>query len=210
MVGNVRCRNYHDCVFVSPDVDAEELIPDGCLIDVTQENVDQYVKLVEERMICREQAEAFARGFGTALPWDATRVFSAEEFMQQLVGVEVPPFTLEGLLENVEVEHGYDKNSPQVRWFFTVLVEMEPHERQNFMLFLTGMRFSSESGLRGLTPPLSIARATFDASKKVDKLLPTVSTCAHYFKLPEYSSQEVLKERLLTAIEKGAMGFAFE
>jgi E3 ubiquitin-protein ligase TRIP12 len=92
---------------------------------------------------------------------------------------------------------------------FHVLTELDGSQRQQFLLFLTGMRFASPLGLRGLTPPLTIACAV-PAGPGVDEVLPSVMTCTHYFKLPEYSSREVLKERLLTAIEKGCSGFAFE
>jgi E3 ubiquitin-protein ligase HECTD1 len=37
-----------------------------------------------------------------------------------------------------------------------------------------------------------------------DGSYPSVNTCVHYLKLPEYSNEEVLRERLLTATrEKG-------
>jgi E3 ubiquitin-protein ligase TRIP12 len=209
MIQNLERREgLEGCVFVSPDVDEAELVPDGLCRDVTAENVDEYVRLVEERMMCREQADAFARGFGTALPWDATRVFSAAEFAKLLVGNQVEPFTLAGLEESVEISHGYDAQSPQIRWLFEVLVELDGGQRQNFMLFLTGMRFAPPDGLLGLSPRLSIARVALE--RAVDDVLPTVSTCAHYLKLPEYSRREVLRERVLLAIEKGCNGFAFE
>jgi hypothetical protein len=206
LVKNLRMKDgLEGCVFVSPDVDAEELITNGWVIDVTPENAAQYVQLVEERMICKQQAEAFARGFGTALPWDATRVFSANEFLRLLVGIPVEPFTIEGLQESIDVSNGYDRGSPQIAWFFEVLVEMDASQRQDFMQFLTGMRFGAEGGLQGLNPRLTIGRV----DDKVDEWLPSVSTCAHYFKLPAYSSREILKERLATAVENYT-GFAFE
>lgn len=33
-----------------------------------------------------------------------------------------------------------------------------------------------------------------------DGMYPSVNTCAHYLKLPEYSSPEIMRERLLVAI----------
>ncbi|CUG88204.1 Hypothetical protein, putative [Bodo saltans] len=37
----------------------------------------------------------------------------------------------------------------------------------------------------------------------LDECLPTVNTCFHYLKLPDYSSREVLEDRLRIAIEEG-------
>jgi len=51
-----------------------------------------------------------------------------------------------------------------------------------------------------LHPPLTIVRKV-DAS---DGSYPSVNTCVHYLKLPEYSTRAILKERLLAATkEKG-------
>lgn len=37
-----------------------------------------------------------------------------------------------------------------------------------------------------------------------DASYPSVNTCVHYLKLPEYSSEEIMRERLLAAtMEKG-------
>lgn len=40
-----------------------------------------------------------------------------------------------------------------------------------------------------------------------DAYLPSVMTCANYLKLPDYSSKEVMRERLLTAINEGQGAF---
>ena len=36
-----------------------------------------------------------------------------------------------------------------------------------------------------------------------DHYLPSVLTCANYIKLPDYSSQEVLREKLWLAVNEG-------
>lgn len=37
-----------------------------------------------------------------------------------------------------------------------------------------------------------------------DSSYPSVNTCVHYLKLPEYSSEDIMRERLLAAtMEKG-------
>lgn len=59
--------------------------------------------------------------------------------------------------------------------------------------FITG-------GLANLHPRLTIVRKV----ESGDGSYPSVNTCVHYLKLPEYSSVEILRERLLTATnEKG-------
>jgi E3 ubiquitin-protein ligase TRIP12 len=59
-------------------------------------------------------------------------------------------------------------------------------------------------GLAGLSPKLSVAKKLGDGA---DQALPTVMTCTGHLKLPEYSSKEVLKRKLLLAIGEGRSGF---
>lgn len=55
-------------------------------------------------------------------------------------------------------------------------------------------------GLANLHPRLTIVRKVDSG----DGSYPSVNTCVHYLKLPDYSSAEIMRERLLTATnEKG-------
>ena len=58
----------------------------------------------------------------------------------------------------------------------------------------------SVGGLANLNPRLTIVRK-IDAG---DGSYPSVNTCLHYLKLPDYSTEKVMKERLIMATrEKG-------
>ena len=50
-------------------------------------------------------------------------------------------------------------------------------------------------GLANLHPRLTLVRK-IDAT---DGSYPSVNTCVHYLKLPDYSSEAVMRERLLAA-----------
>ena len=55
-------------------------------------------------------------------------------------------------------------------------------------------------GLANLSPRSNIVRK-IDAG---DRSYPSVNTCVHYLKLPDYSSKEVMREKLIIATnEKG-------
>lgn len=41
------------------------------------------------------------------------------------------------------------------------------------------------------------------------QLLPTAHTCFNQLDLPQYQSEEILKEKLLIAIKEGSEGFGF-
>jgi len=81
-----------------------------------------------------------------------------------------------------------------------VLADLNADERKAFLQFTTGCGSLPPGGLANLHPRLTVVR-------KVDgdnSSFPSVNTCVHYLKLPEYTSEEILRERLLTATkEKG-------
>jgi E3 ubiquitin-protein ligase TRIP12 len=41
----------------------------------------------------------------------------------------------------------------------------------------------------------------------IDAALPSASTCTNYLKLPEYSSREIMRERLLCSVSHGRHSF---
>ena len=60
----------------------------------------------------------------------------------------------------------------------------------------------SSSGFRSLNPPLTIVRKTFESTENPDDFLPSVMTCVNYLKLPDYSSLEIMREKLLMAADR--------
>lgn len=96
-------------------------------------------------------------------------------------------------------------SSPGFLRFVDVLVGMTGEERKGFLQFATGCSSLPPGGLANLHPRLTVVRKV-DASDKVntDGGYPSVNTCAHYLKLPDYSSGDIMRERLLAATnEKG-------
>lgn len=86
-------------------------------------------------------------------------------------------------------------SSPGFQRFVNVMVSLTSQERKAFLQFTTGCSSLPPGGLANLHPRLTVVR-------KVDSgegSYPSVNTCVHYLKLPDYSSEEILKERLLTA-----------
>lgn len=90
--------------------------------------------------------------------------------------------------------------SPGFLRFVRVLCGMSSDERKAFLQFTTGCSTLPPGGLANLHPRLTVVRKV-DAT---DASYPSVNTCVHYLKLPEYSSEEIMRERLLAAtMEKG-------
>jgi E3 ubiquitin-protein ligase TRIP12 len=105
-----------------------------------------------------------------------------------------------------EADHGYSITSKVVIWLFEVLCELQISEKRKFLSFVTGSPSLPIGGLQNLSPPLTIVRSAA-LSNSADMILPSVMTCANYLKIPEYSSKEILYNRLMMAIEEGQNSF---
>ena len=76
---------------------------------------------------------------------------------------------------------------------------MNGDERKSFFQFLTGCSSMPPGGLSNLHPRLTVVRKDGN-----DSSYPSVNTCVHYLKLPEYSCEQVLERQLKVACgEKG-------
>lgn len=53
----------------------------------------------------------------------------------------------------------------------------------------------------------TVVRKPSESGMTADDYLVSVMTCANYVKLPDYSDMNVLRERLLTAIQEGQGAF---
>ena len=62
-------------------------------------------------------------------------------------------------------------------------------------------------GLRSLNPPLTIVRMSFEPPLCADNYLPSVMTCVNYLKLPDYSSKEIMANKLKLAALEGQHSF---
>ncbi|GBM00376.1 E3 ubiquitin-protein ligase Ufd4 [Araneus ventricosus] len=139
-------------------------------------------------------------GFNVVFPMEKLGAFSPEEVRLMLCGDQNPTWTKEDILAYTEPKLGFTRESPGFQNFVNVLVKMDGKERKSFLQFATGCSSLPPGGLANLHPRLTVVRKV-DAT---DGSYPSVNTCAHYLKLPDYSSEEIMKERLLAATrEKG-------
>eukprot|EP00967_Tisochrysis_lutea_P146810 scaffold277731_cov30-Tisochrysis_lutea.AAC.4 len=92
-------------------------------------------------------------------------------------------------------------------WLRALHFEPPKPSASQWMLFVTGSPRLPVGGLARLSPRLTIVQKKPEADVSPDAYLPSVMTCANYLKLPDYSSKQVMMERLLTAINEGQGAF---
>lgn len=170
---------------------------------LTTENAEEYIKLVKEFCLytgVQLQLDSFRDGFNSVFPIEKLSPFTPDELQLMLSGEQVPQWTREDIMNYTEPKFGYTREAPGFQRFVNVLVNMTGDERKAFLQFTTGCSSLPPGGLANLHPRLTVVRKESEG----DGSFPSVNTCVHYLKLPEYSSEEAMREKLLAATrEKG-------
>lgn len=181
--------------FVAGELETD-LIPGGSEVPVTNENREQYLKLLEDfylRRRCEFQYESFRKGFEAVCSGSVLYAYRPEELFSLIHGSDT--FDLQSLTSIVTYDGGFTSSSPTIQWLWSILVQdLDSGQRSNFLQFVTG---SSRAPVGGLA---QLDSFVLMKSGDGDDRLPSAHTCFNILLLPEYSSRKVLKEKLLLAL----------
>eukprot|EP01012_Entosiphon_sulcatum_P054118 TRINITY_DN7464_c0_g1_i1.p1 TRINITY_DN7464_c0_g1~~TRINITY_DN7464_c0_g1_i1.p1 ORF type:complete len:3554 (-),score=564.91 TRINITY_DN7464_c0_g1_i1:189-10850(-) len=185
-----------------------DLIPNGRNISVTNENKEEYVRLITEFKMTtdiKKQIDHFIGGFYDIIPRKLISIFTEQELELLICGLA--DIDVDDLKANTEYV-GYTASSPPVVWLWQTVESMTQEERSLFIQFVTGCSkvplggFSELQGMHG--------RQKFNIHRTADNTrLPCAHTCFNQLDLPDYPSFEVTKDRLMKAVSMGAFGFSF-
>ncbi|XP_035245604.1 E3 ubiquitin-protein ligase HACE1 isoform X1 [Anguilla anguilla] len=184
------------------------LKPGGISILVTQDNKAEYVQLVTELRMTRAiqpQINAFLQGFHTFILPSLIQLF--DEYELELLLSGMPEIDVTDWNRNTEYTSGYDLDEPVIQWFWEVVESLTQEERILLLQFVTGSSRVPHGGFAYLMGGSGLQKFTIAAVPYTAHLLPTSSTCINMLKLPEYPSQEVLRDRLLVALHCGSYGY---
>lgn len=176
------------------------LIPNGSNIPVTNQNRIQYIYLIANYRLnvqIAKQCRAFFRGLSTIVDIKWLRMFNQQE-LQILLGGASVPIDLADLRAHT-VLGGYMEHDATVKNFWKALESFDNPLRMKFVKFVTSCSRPPLLGFKELVPKFSLRNAGVD-----DERFPTSSTCVNLLKLPNYSSYETLREKLLYAINADA------
>ncbi|XP_066565746.1 E3 ubiquitin-protein ligase TRIP12 isoform X1 [Amia ocellicauda] len=196
--------------FTLPGFPNLELKKGGKDIPVNIHNLEEYLRLVVYWTLnegVSRQFESFREGFESVFPLHHLQYFYPEELDQLLCGSKSETWDVKTLMECCRPDHGYTHDSRAVKFLFEVLSSFDAEQQRLFLQFVTGSPRLPVGGFRSLNPPLTIVRKTFESTENPDDFLPSVMTCVNYLKLPDYSSIEIMREKLLIAAREGQQSF---
>ncbi|OXB58873.1 hypothetical protein ASZ78_012717 [Callipepla squamata] len=168
--------------------DLEELIP----AVGRKEFVDLYVNYVLNESV-RKPFEDFMEGFRRGCPAESWKVFLPVELQVLLLGHTDYDWQL--LKKNVTYVF-YEESHQTIKNFWTVFYKLPEEKKKKFLAFLSGSDRIAPYGLEyfgfSIEDPFC---------QNPDHSYPFASTCSCTLFLPRYSSEEILEEKFLCAIE---------
>ena len=186
------------------------LVKDGKQIPVTSANNTRYVELVARYKLNDEiasQSEAFLRGFQRLMNREWLLMFNENELQALISGKRHEGFDVDDLQANSVFSGGFSADDRCVKDFFATLRSLSAEEQRKFLRFCTACPNPPLLGFKELQPPFTIHRAASGQGESADnERLPSSTTCSNILKLPPYSSQATMREKLLRAIQD-ASGF---
>ncbi|SGZ49779.1 CIC11C00000002627 [Sungouiella intermedia] len=196
-------------VFVLPGYDKFELVPGGADIAVTSGNLRRYIELIVEATVYSgviNQVKAFMQGFSKVFPISSLTIFSPNE-LGDIFGSSEEDWSIDTLVDAMRANHGYSSDSKAIHYLVVVLNGFSETNRRKFLQFLTGSPKLPIGGFKAIRPEFTVVKKRPEDGLTSDDYLPSVMTCANYLKLPDYSLENVMREKLLRAITEGAGAF---
>jgi E3 ubiquitin-protein ligase HUWE1 len=189
------------------DVDATHVYPlvaGGENVSVSQFNRSQYLSdLIRFYLGANLPLKEFVRGVHEICPLDRLRIFTPQ--MLQILVAGSSSFTVDDFKQHHIVVPSNSPSRQVLQWFERFLDEISDTDRKLLLTFVTGSSVLPPNGLAGLNPNFMIRRS----AEGIDSL-PCGRTCFNLLELPEYSSYEQLKTKVLYAITNvQALEFGF-
>lgn len=182
------------------------LVPNGQNIPVTNENRVLYISAVARHRLHLQplhQTRAFLRGLWDMINPSWLSMFNQAE-LQKLIGGDSTEIDVDDLRRNTHYSGLYEigddgEEAPTIKIFWSVMKKLDDSERRKVLKYVTSTPRAPLLGFSQLNPNFSIRDSGNDQQR-----LPSTSTCINLLKLPRYTSEAVLRERLLYAINSGA------
>ncbi|XP_067398811.1 ubiquitin-protein ligase E3C isoform X3 [Emydura macquarii macquarii] len=178
-----------------------ELKPGGKDIPVTSANRIAYIHLVADYRLnkqIRQHCLAFRQGLANVVNLECLRMFDQQEIQVLISGAQVP-INLDDLKSFTNYSGGYTADHPVIKIFWRVVESFTDEEKRKLLKFVTSCSRPPLLGFKELYPAFCIHNGGSDLDR-----LPTASTCMNLLKLPEFYDENLMRSKLLYAIECAA------
>ncbi|KRX01353.1 HECT-domain-containing protein [Pseudocohnilembus persalinus] len=154
----------------------------------------------------QNQIDAIKKGLYSILPKPLIKIFSATDLEEFVCGKK--DVDLQLLKRHTNYSGDLNENSQLVNYFWEGLEEFTNEQRLRFVKFCWGQERLPNNDIefeRNQIRFMLKPSMNKNQNQKIqDQLLPKADTCFFNLELPNYSSKEILKQRLLIAISFGS------
>ena len=180
----------------------KELKEGGKDIIVTKENRKEFVQLFidfEFRKQCETQLASLKKGFERMVDIDMIKsLLDSTELEEAICGDRKLNFA--ELRDTAIYANGFTPTCDQMKWFWEIVLdEWDDAQRRSLLAFSTGSDRAPINGLKSM-------KFYIVMEGEGDEKLPSSHTCFNQLLMPKYSSKDVLRKKLILAIEN-ATGF---
>ncbi|XP_058055642.1 E3 ubiquitin-protein ligase Nedd-4-like [Anopheles bellator] len=184
-----------------------DLKPDGADLEVTNDNKDEYIRLVidwkfEARV--KDQMQAFLEGVSSLVPLNLLKIFDENELELLMCGIQ--SIDVNDWKKNTMYKGDYYANHAVVLWFWRAVLSFNNEMRARLLQFVTGTSRVPMNGFKELYGSNGPQLFTIEKWGTVNNF-PRAHTCFNRLDLPPYENYAQLKQKLISAIE-GSQGFA--
>lgn len=195
-----------------------DLKPNGSSIDVSNSNRMEYIFLMADLFLnkrLRAQSDAFIKGIDTMFSSSLLLMFDVNE-LQDLLSGSNSSINVDDWMEHTRYDENFCNSSSRVcKWFWKAVQNFSEIQRSKLLRFVTSVGRPPLNGFKFLQPAFTIRvvpmqneeslwssiLATCGISADNKGLLPTASTCFNLLKIPNYSTYDLLADKLALAIE---------
>jgi len=192
-----------------------ELVPGGESIDVTEENLPEYMEAcLRYRLLGQyeEQLNELLLGFYDVIPEPLLTIFDFQELELLMCGM--PDIDMEDWMEQTEYSGEYDREGPNHEvcvWFWEIVESYDHEMKARLLQFVTGTSgvpsrgFCSLQGNDGNVRKFTLHGVTLETC-----VFPRSHTCFNRIDLPLYEDKADCEEKMKIAITMAATGFDIE
>uniref|UniRef100_A0A669B453 HECT and RLD domain containing E3 ubiquitin protein ligase 4 n=1 Tax=Oreochromis niloticus TaxID=8128 RepID=A0A669B453_ORENI len=172
-----------------------ELVPNGENINVNMSNRQDFVNAYVDYVFNTSVAplfECFYAGFHKVCGGKVLELFQPNELQAMVIGNT--NYDWMELEKTTEYKGEYWTDHPTIRLFWEVFHDLPLEKKKQFLLFLTGSDRIPILGMKSL-------KLVIQPTGGGEHYLPVAHTCFNLLDLPKYTSLEMLREKLLQAID---------
>lgn len=186
-----------------------ELIPHGKSILVFWENRHDYVDKIRrlriQELTCCERMEALKAGLASVIPIQLLTLMTPANMELRVCGL--PYIDLDFLKAHTMYQVGLTETDQHIEFFWTALESFGQDDLGRFIKFACNQERIPQtcpcrdgSSDTAHVPPYPMKIAPPDGPGSPDNRYIRVETCMFMIKLPQYSTQEIMTQRILYAI----------